>query len=161
MDRWRRLQMLHLLLLQAAACCRPGSGFAVAAPDRGGGGRWAHDPAPSKHLFVDHTLFAGSETFPGLGLFGDIGLVHHRPAPAGIVLAPSEPWESYGYIGYHSVVVAGPGEYRLYYDTGWLLPDRSDFHRYTCLATSRDGVSWTKPHLGVSTFMNSTASRGR
>ena len=38
------------------------------------------------------------------------------------------------------------------------LPDRSDFHRYTCLATSTDGVHWTKPHLGVSTFMNSTAN---
>ena len=44
--------------------------------------------------------------------------------------------------------------YRLYYDTGWTLPDRSDFHRYTCMATSADGKNWTKPNLGVATFMN-------
>ena len=75
--------MTALPLLLAAGCAAASAG----AP----GGRWAHDPAPSKHLFVDNALFAG--------LTGDLGLVSHRPAPAGIVLTPSEPWESYGYIG--------------------------------------------------------------
>lgn len=41
-------------------------------------------------------------------------------------------------------------------DTGWVIPDKTDFHRFTCLATSVDGVHWSKPNLGVSTFMNST-----
>lgn len=131
--------LLHLAVAAAAEHTNPS------------GGRWANDPAPSKHLFVDDALFAS--------LSGDVGLVHHRPESVGIVLSPSEPWETYGYIGYHSVVrVPETGEFRLYYDTGWTTPDRSDFHRFTCMATSTDGVSWLKPHLGVSTFMNSSAN---
>ena len=112
--------------------------------------RWARDPPDNKSLFVDNALFAD--------LDGDIGLVYHRPTPAGPVLVPTEPWESFGIVAYHSVVVNGANSYRLYYDTGWTMLDRTDWHRYTCLATSTDGVTWIKPNLGVSTFMNSTAN---
>jgi hypothetical protein len=117
-------------------------------------GRWAGDPPPQKHLFVDNALFATNLT-------GDISLAYHRPVDAGVVLVPDKPWETFGYIGYHSVVSAvvdGAVEYRLYYDTGWTLPTGTDFHRYTCLATSTDGKSWVKPDLGLSTFNGSTAN---
>jgi hypothetical protein len=112
--------------------------------------RWASDPAPNKTLFLDNALFAN--------LTGDLGLRYHAAAPAGTVLVPSEPWESFGYIGYHSVVQAGPHEWRMYYDTGWAIPSGTDFHRYTCLATSTDGVHWIKPTLHVATFQNSSAN---
>ena len=108
--------------------------------------RWRRDPPENKSLFIDGGLFAALE--------GDLGLVRHRSTPVGAVLTPTEPWESFGIVAYHSVVVAGPGDYRLYYDTGWTMPDRTDWVRYTCLATSTDGVHWTKPHLGVATFCN-------
>ena len=126
---------------------------ATSAASAGGGAgipRWSHDPPANKSLFVDGALFDKLE--------GDLGLVRHRPVPAGPILVPTEPWESFGIVAYHSVVVAGPNDYRLYYDTGWTLPDRTDWHRYTCLATSTDGVHWNKPHLGVATFFNSTAN---
>lgn len=110
--------------------------------------RFVTDPPHSKSLFVDNALFEN--------LSGDIGLVRHRPAPAGTVLVPDKPWETFGFIGYHTVIQVGATDYRMYYDTGWVIPDKTDFHRFTCLAKSNDGVNWTKPNLGVSTFMNST-----
>eukprot|EP01050_Picozoa_sp_SAG11_P038465 SAG11_NODE_15715_length_568_cov_1.479744_1_plen_90_part_01 len=67
--------------------------------------RWAGDPPSHKSLFLDHALFAN--------LSGDLGLRFHTAAPAGVVLVPTEPWESFGYIGYHSIVQAGPAEWRL------------------------------------------------
>lgn len=69
--------------------------------------RFASDPPPTKSLFVDNALFAN--------LSGDIGLVRHRPTPTGTVLVPDKPWETFGFIGYHTVVQAGPTEYRMYY----------------------------------------------
>ena len=51
---------------------------------------------------------------------------------------------------------SGTTQHRMYYDTGWTMASKNDFHRYTCLAISYDGVTWTKPNLGVATFMNST-----
>eukprot|EP01051_Picozoa_sp_SAG22_P005985 SAG22_NODE_375_length_11547_cov_12.885657_4_plen_552_part_00 len=110
--------------------------------------RFERDRADFKLLFVDNALFAN--------LSGDIGLRRHRPSPAGqVVLRPDKPWESFGMIGYHTVVQMGPQDYRMYYDTGWTMENRDDFHRYTCLATSTNGVDWVKPSLGVATFNGS------
>eukprot|EP01045_Picozoa_sp_COSAG04_P042694 COSAG04_NODE_13613_length_598_cov_2.378758_1_plen_144_part_10 len=133
-----------LALLAPLALLLPRHGGAQPLP------RWARDPPPSKSLFLDHALFAN--------LSGDLGLRYHTAAPAGVVLTPTEPWESFGFIGYHSIVQAGPTEWRLYYDTGWTIPSGADFHRYTCMATSSDGINWVKPDLHVATFQNSTAN---
>ena len=106
---------------------------------------------PQKHLFADGSNVAD--------LVGSIGLVYHPAAPAGPALLPTEPWETFGYIGYHSIVRAGPSDYRMYYDTGRVNSGGTDFYRYTCMATSSDGIhNWTKPNLGVSTFNGSTAN---
>ena len=114
--------------------------------------RWARDPPPQKHLFVDAALFAN--------VSGDALLVRHAPQPADVPLRPDWPWETFGFIGYHTVLTTtlrdGTTQHRMYYDTGWIIPSKNDFHRYTCLALSSDGVAWTKPNLGVATFMNST-----
>ena len=113
--------------------------------------RFQRDRADRKVLFVDTAMFAN--------MSGDIGLRRHRPSPAGqVVLRPTEPWESFGLIAYHTVVQVGPEDYRMYYDTGWTMENRDDFHRYTCLATSTDGVVWVKPNLGLATFNGSKAN---
>ena len=118
--------------------------------------RFQSDPADFKTLFVDTALFAD--------LKGDLGLRSHRPEPAGqIVLRPDKPWESFGLLDYHTVIQMGPSDYRLYYDTGWTIAEGfpnagNDFHRYTCLALSRDGVNWTKPNLGLANFNGSTGN---
>lgn len=145
-----RAECAALLTLLAELACGPTNATAQLIGSRSGvlPSRFATDPPHSKSLFVDNALFAN--------LSGDVGLVRHRPAPAGIVLVPDKPWETFGFIGYHTVIQAGPTDYRMYYDTGWVIPDKTDFHRFTCLATSSDGVNWSKPSLGVSTFMNST-----
>jgi hypothetical protein len=85
---------------------------------------------------------------------------------------PSEPWESWAVFAYNSVVNVKPGEYRFYYDciegTG-TPPGGKDAtapeskvgaisHRRICLATSSDGVVWTKPSLGIFNLNGSTAN---
>jgi hypothetical protein len=113
--------------------------------------RFSADPEDYKMLFVDHELFAE--------LTGDLGLRRHRPSPTGeIILRPDKPWESFGLLDYHTVIQMGPGDYRLYYDTGWTMADKDDFHRYTCLALSTDGRQWTKPNLGLANFNGSKAN---
>ena len=139
-----RLGILLMVGLAAA--------FGPPAPPSSTTNRWSQDPAPQKHLFVD------GEKIASLNGSNSIGLVYHQASPAGPVLLPTEPWESFGYIGYHSLVKVGPAEYRMYYDTGCVNEAATDFFRYTCLATSTDGISWTKPNLGVSTFNGSTAN---
>ena len=110
--------------------------------------RFRSDPEDYKLLFVDNTMFAN--------LTGDIGLRRHRPSPAGrIILRPTEPWESFGVLVYNTIVQMGPSDYRMYYDTGWTMENRDDFHRYTALATSTDGENWVKPNLGIANFNNS------
>ena len=56
---------------------------------------------------------------------------------------------------YNTIVQMGPSDYRMYYDTGWTMENRDDFHRYTALATSTDGENWVKPNLGIANFNNS------
>jgi hypothetical protein len=141
-------QLLLLLLLPPSVVLAQGRPAPARTPVPP---RFSADPEDYKMLFVDHALFAE--------LTGDIGLRRHRPSPAGeIVLRPDKPWESFGYIGYHTVLQMGPGDYRLYYDTGWTMVDRDDFHRYTCLALSTDGRNWTKPNLGLANFNGSKAN---
>ena len=113
---------------------------------------WPTDPPRNKTLFV-----SSNATIDRLS--GAVALRLARPTPvAAPALVADKPWESFGLIGYHSIVRAGPRDYRLYYDTGWTIPGRTDFHRFTCLALSSDGRSWTKPQLNVSLFNGSVAN---
>ena len=61
--------------------------------------RWARDPPPQKHLFVDAALFAN--------VSGDALLVRHAPQPADVPLRPDQPWETFGFIGYHTASMSG------------------------------------------------------
>ncbi|RBP43799.1 hypothetical protein DES53_105198 [Roseimicrobium gellanilyticum] len=71
----------------------------------------------------------------------------HEPVLAGTALTLDAPWEG-SFCGYFTVLKDG-GTYRMYYrgrpDTG------KDGTRgeVTCMAESKDGISWTKPKLGL------------
>ena len=103
-------------------------------------------------LFVDTAVLAS--TSDGLQL------QVHPPTHGPLILWPTESWESFAVYGSNSVVQLRPGDanysketsVRMYYDcveigneTHWgqIGSDRS------CVATSADGVTWSKPRLDI------------
>ena len=88
-------------------------------------------------------------------------LLHH-PEFAGTVLTHDSPWEGDG-CTYHNIV-ADEGLYRMYYsaaaighaDPSTNPPFPKSKGRRICYAESRDGLTWTKPSLGLRTFEGST-----
>lgn len=93
-----------------------------------------------------------------------------QPTKAGVVISPTEPWESWAVFGYNSVLSVAPGDLRMYYDciegTG-VPPGRAKqgegravamSDRRICLARSTDGETWSKPNLGVFNRNGSTAN---
>lgn len=93
-----------------------------------------------RELFVDSLLI---DKFTG----GELRL--QTPVPAGVALQFDAPWEG-PFVGYPTVLKDGD-VYRLYY-RGW--PQTSD-KEVTCYAESQDGVTWTKPKLGLFEFQGS------
>lgn len=92
----------------------------------------------SKQLFLD-TRFIAS----GRG----VHLAVNRPVPENRpVMVAEKPWEGFGLLGYHSVM-EDEGEYKLWYDA-----IANDGSRWCCYATSKDGIHWEKPNLGVVPF---------
>jgi hypothetical protein len=90
----------------------------------------------------------------------------------GLVIYPTEPWESECVSAYHSVVQGDKATgrpHRIYYDCieGYGNPPGDDVrhnnarltaHRRICLATSHDGIRWEKPELGLFNRSGSTAN---
>ena len=116
-------------------------------------------PAPvfigtRRELFIDDDLIDG--------LTGGATRRLHEPQPREIVLRHDAPWEGNG-CGYHSLFRDGD-LYRLYYKA-WkirLYPGQVATEAvpdiFTCYAESRDGISWTKPALGLVSHEGSTAN---
>ena len=79
----------------------------------------------------------------------------HRPTKYGRVIKPDKPWESWAVFAYNHVLEMPDGEKRMYYDCieGTGVPPGSGLgdlsHRRICLATSKDGIVWDKPDLGI------------
>ena len=109
-----------------------------------------------RQLFVDHYLI---ESMSG------VQLKLHRPQPAGNILTLDAPWEG-STCDYHTVLT-DDDLYRLYYRGTSLdgyeidsllkpgeekVPVHADL---TCYAESRDGITWTKPSLGIFEFNGS------
>jgi len=109
-------------------------------------------------LFVDHTQLASIDA--------SLELRMQPPVKGPRVLWPTEPWESWAVFAYNSVVAGDksatpPRPHRMYYDciegTGQppggrqLAGQRPDAisKRRICLAVSDDGLTWTKPKLGI------------
>lgn len=86
------------------------------------------------------------------------GAAHHmhRPTPAEIVFKFDKPWEG-NVCGYSAILHDGE-KYRLYY-RGWnFLPTQSDHQVIPnyCVAYSDDGLTFTRPNLGLVDYKGST-----
>lgn len=106
----------------------------------------AHAAAPRTLLLVDDD---------GILYRAGVRRVLHPLArhPGNPVVAPDRPWER-GTIAYCSVHRdPAAGGYRMWYQA-W-TPDRGTF---LCYATSRDGLRWEKPSLGVFEFGGNRAN---
>lgn len=88
----------------------------------------------------------------------------HAPVYAGVAMTHGEPWEGDA-TSWHNIVRDRDAKgtlYRMYY-TGWscindyLKPEkRADpLNLQICYAESRDGLTWTKPNLGLCAFKGS------
>ena len=106
-------------------------------------GQGVVDIGSRRELLVDDHLIAA--------LGRDAALRLHRPVPQEIALELDEPWEGNA-SGYYTVFQDG-GTYRMYY-RGWHFSHDSGSLEYphaevVCLAESGDGISWSKPDLGL------------
>jgi hypothetical protein len=108
----------------------------------------ADDPAgvvelgTRRELFVDRHLIDQME---------GTELRLQQPRPAGSILKIERPWE--GNHNFGTGVFRHDGRYYLYYRA---MPGREFGKHYSAVAVSDDGVTWTKPNLGLVTFNGST-----
>jgi len=101
------------------------------------------------HLFVD---------LDGVSSSKGLELRQHTPTKTyEMAVQPTEPWDGAGPLpglieGYCSVVQDPKnGEIRIFYDTF------GEYGRFLCVAVSKDGgKTFTKPKLGLKSFMGST-----
>jgi hypothetical protein len=89
---------------------------------------------------------------------GEAELELHHPTPREVVLVHDAPWEGSG-CGYHTVFQDGD-LYKMFYRGSHITVEGGKLgrgHEYVaCIATSPDGIHWTKPELGVCEFQGST-----
>jgi len=100
------------------------------------------DIGSRRELFVDHLL---------IDRMDGVTLQLHEPQPAGVALTFDRPYEGV-FAAYVTVLYDGQ-KYRMYYRG---LPatrdgqaDHSIASEVTCYAESTDGITWTKPSLGL------------
>ena len=89
-----------------------------------------------RELFVDHLLIERLE---------NAQLRLQEPISGGIALRSDRPWEGPANAGI--AVLQHNGQYLLYYRAMTLDPGEES--GVLCVATSEDGLSWTKPALGL------------
>lgn len=89
-----------------------------------------------RELFVDHLLIARLE---------NARLVLREPVSGGVAISLDRPWE--GPANYGDSVLRHGGRYLLYYRA--MTVEKGDDSGVMCVATSDDGVTWTKPALGL------------
>ncbi|MCU0979721.1 MAG: hypothetical protein MUF25_11215 [Pirellulaceae bacterium] len=97
-----------------------------------------------RELFVDHFLIEKRE---------GVSLQLQQPQPAGIALKFDQPWE--GQVSGYVTVIHDGDLYRMYYRgrplTGYGDTDPRA-QEVTCYAESRDGITFTRPKLGLISF---------
>ena len=89
-------------------------------------------------LFVDPFL---------IGSFQNTALKLHEPRDEGPVLYFDQPWEG-PHCAYVTVFFDG-AKYRMYYRGGPTAGKGDNSDEQTCYAESDDGITWTKPNLGL------------
>ena len=97
------------------------------------------DIGSRRELFVDRML---------VDRMSGAALRMHPPQSAGVALAMDAPWE--GKFSFYTTVLQDGDTFRMYY-RGWLDVAKGEdaAPACTCLATSPDGVHWTRPELGL------------
>lgn len=94
-----------------------------------------------KQVFLDGALIASS---------AGVTLSLNPPRKTGErCIVAERPWEGHRVCAYNTVVEDG-GIYKMWYDA--IANDKS---RWLCYATSRDGIHWEKPSLGLVAFQDS------
>ena len=89
---------------------------------------------------------------------GSIELRVQQPTPKEVVLTADKPWE--GNTSAYYTVFADGDKFRMYYrGSHWDVKAKKPTHpEVTCYAESTDGITWTKPELGLHTFAGSKAN---
>jgi len=98
-----------------------------------------------KQLFLDHRLMEASE---GVRLVVNGAVKHGKP-----VLVADKPWEN-ATLGGYITVLREEDLFRLWYEA-YASDCMSDFDARLCYAESHDGLTWTKPELGLFEFQGS------
>ena len=92
-----------------------------------------------KQLFIDDRWF-----FTQHGLT----LRVNAPVKSKRVLLAEKPWESKGVHAY-GTILEHDGVYKMWYDAIGFIAGEPPHERSLCYATSRDGLKWEKPRLGI------------
>lgn len=89
---------------------------------------------------------------------GDVAFVLQRPEPKEMILSTDESWE--GNVSAYFTFLQDEDEYRAYYrGAHYDTVKKIMTHReVTCVVTSKDGIHWKKPKLGIVDFEGSTAN---
>ncbi len=96
-----------------------------------------------RHVFIDTSLIESAKGFEH---------VMNPAERAGQVIFPDRPWDSHGVWAWVSVA-EWEGSYHMWYD------GVGENGRYClCYAQSKDGLTWTKPELGLIDYEGSTAN---
>ena len=91
-----------------------------------------------RELFVDRHLVDGMK-----GLSFEL----HHPRDEGEVLTFDRPWEG-RFVGYSTVIQLVDG-FRVYYRGRPGVGEDGDLSETTCVAESKDGITWARPNLGI------------
>jgi len=96
-----------------------------------------------RELFVDEELIASKS---------NVELQMHQPVPRDVALVCDAPWE--GNISAYYTIFQDGDLYRMYYRGAHYdeQAKKSTHPEVTCYAESRDGLTWTKPKLGLFEF---------
>ena len=97
----------------------------------------------NRELFIDHFL---------IDQMNGTRLVMHSPIDEGPVLDFNKPWEG-PFCGY-STIIKDEDTYRLYYRGLPKAGKDGSTNETTCYAESKDGITWTKPNLGIFEIMD-------
>ncbi|MCX7428181.1 MAG: hypothetical protein NTW96_21450 [Planctomycetia bacterium] len=88
-----------------------------------------------KQLFIDNRFIAADSR--------NVELCMNPPVKLGAVLRPERPWEDKS-IGFCASVIEHEGVFKLFYRA-----DGREKGASVCLATSRDGLQWERPRIGL------------
>lgn len=127
-----KLQMRIVTILMGLACLLSFNGHAA---DN------IVDIGSNLELFVDRYLIDRLE---------GTHLELHHPIPAGTAIRFDKPWE--GIVSGYVTVILDGDTYRLYYrgrPTISQADGSKEAQEVTCYAESPDGITWTKPNLGI------------